>query len=116
MTQLSKPSHLQQPEAESIHIMCEDAAQRPVVKRGATLIMVDDDRMLLDEGETPEQKMVRFGALGRYPLTEATESKAATLEELIAEILATTTSERVGRVMDRDQLESMENKKQEGYF
>jgi sulfate adenylyltransferase subunit 2 len=92
------------------------AAQRPVVKRGADLIMVDDDRMPLNDGETPEMQMVRFRTLGCYPLTGATESSAATLEEIIAEMLVTTTSERAGRVIDHDQSASMEKKKQEGYF
>ncbi len=92
------------------------AAQRPVVRRGADLIMVDDDRMPLNEGETPEMQMVRFRTLGCYPLTGATQSSAATLEEIIAEMLITTTSERAGRVIDHDQSASMEKKKQEGYF
>ncbi len=92
------------------------AAQRPVVKRGSDLIMVDDDRMPLNKGETPEMQMVRFRTLGCYPLTGATQSSAATLEEIIAEMLITTTSERAGRVIDHDQSASMEKKKQEGYF
>ena len=92
------------------------AAQRPVVKRGDDLIMVDDDRMPLNKGETPEMQMVRFRTLGCYPLTGATQSSAATLEEIIAEMLVTTTSERAGRVIDHDQSASMEKKKQEGYF
>jgi sulfate adenylyltransferase subunit 2 len=92
------------------------AAQRPVVKRGSDLIMVDDDRMPLNDGEKPEMQLVRFRTLGCYPLTGATESSAATLEEIIAEMLITTTSERAGRVIDHDQSASMEKKKQEGYF
>ena len=92
------------------------AAQRPVVKRGNDLIMVDDDRMPLNDGEKPEMQMVRFRTLGCYPLTGATRSSAATLEEIIAEMLITTTSERAGRVIDHDQSASMEKKKQEGYF
>jgi len=92
------------------------AAKRPVVKRGSDLIMVDDDRMPLNKGETPEMQMVRFRTLGCYPLTGATQSSAATLEEIIAEMLITTTSERAGRVIDHDQSASMEKKKQEGYF
>lgn len=92
------------------------AAQRPVVKRGSDLIMVDDDRMPLNDGEKPEMQMVRFRTLGCYPLTGATQSSAATLEEIIAEMLVTTTSERAGRVIDHDQSASMEKKKQEGYF
>ena len=92
------------------------AAERPVVRRGNDLIMVDDDRMPLQPGETPEKKMVRFRTLGCYPLTGATESSADTLEAIIAEMLVTTTSERAGRVIDHDQSASMEKKKQEGYF
>jgi len=92
------------------------AAERPVVRRGNDLIMVVDDRMPLQPGETPEMKMVRFRTLGCYPLTGATESSADTLEGIIAEMLVTTTSERAGRVIDHDQSASMEKKKQEGYF
>ena len=92
------------------------AAERPVVRRGNDIIMVDDDRMPLQPGETPEMKMVRFRTLGCYPLTGATESSADTLEAIIAEMLVTTTSERAGRVIDHDQSASMEKKKQEGYF
>ena len=92
------------------------AAKRPVVKRGGDLIMVDDDRMPLNDGETPEMRMVRFRTLGCYPLTGAIESSAATLEDVIAEMLISTTSERAGRGIDHDQSASMETKKQEGYF
>ena len=92
------------------------AANRPVVRRGDDLIMVDDDRMPLNQGEKPERQMVRFRTLGCYPLTGATASSASTLEEIIAEMLVTTTSERAGRVIDHDQSASMEKKKQEGYF
>lgn len=92
------------------------AAKRPVVKRNGTLIMVDDDRMQLEPGETPEEKMVRFRTLGCYPLTGAVESEAATLPDIIQEMLLTTTSERQGRVIDHDSAGSMEKKKQEGYF
>ncbi|BFM06767.1 sulfate adenylyltransferase subunit CysD [Halioxenophilus aromaticivorans] len=92
------------------------AAKRPVVERDGTLIMVDDDRMPLSEGEVPEEKMVRFRTLGCYPLTGAVESEAATLPEIIQEMLLTTTSERQGRVIDHDSAASMEKKKQEGYF
>ena len=92
------------------------AARRPVVQRGDDLIMVDDDRMPLNDGEQPEMQMVRFRTLGCYPLTGATLSSAATLEAIIAEMLVTTTSERAGRVIDHDQSASMEKKKQEGYF
>jgi sulfate adenylyltransferase subunit 2 len=89
---------------------------RPVVERDGTLIMVDDDRMPLLPGETPQMKSVRFRTLGCYPLTGAVESTAATLPEIIQEMLLTTTSERQGRVIDHDQAASMEKKKQEGYF
>ena len=89
---------------------------RPVVERDGTLIMVDDDRFRLAPGETPMMKSVRFGTLGCYPLTGAVESTAATLPEIIQEMLLTTTSERQGRVIDHDQTASMEKKKQEGYF
>ncbi|MCI5073586.1 sulfate adenylyltransferase subunit CysD [Oricola sp.] len=92
------------------------AARRPVVERDGTLIMVDDERMPLQPGETPQEKMVRFRTLGCYPLTGAIESEAATLTEIIQEMLLTTTSERQGRVIDHDQSASMEKKKQEGYF
>lgn len=91
------------------------AAERPVVERDGTLIMVDDDRMPLD-GQTPEMKSVRFRTLGCYPLTGAVESTAATLADIIQETLLTTSSERQGRVIDHDQAASMEKKKQEGYF
>jgi sulfate adenylyltransferase subunit 2 len=92
------------------------AAERPVVERDGTLIMVDDDRMPLRPGETPQMKSVRFRTLGCYPLTGAVESAAKTLPEIIQEMLLTTTSERQGRVIDHDQAASMEKKKQEGYF
>jgi len=92
------------------------AAERPVVERDGALIMVDDARMPLRPGETPQIKSVRFRTLGCYPLTGAVESTAATLPEIIQEMLLTTTSERQGRVIDHDQAASMEKKKQEGYF
>jgi len=92
------------------------AAKRPVVKRDGVLIMVDDERMPLDPGEKPEEKMVRFRTLGCYPLTGAVESSAQTLPEIIQEMLLTKTSERQGRVIDHDSAGSMEKKKQEGYF
>ncbi|AZT84516.1 sulfate adenylyltransferase subunit CysD [Marinobacter sp. NP-4(2019)] len=92
------------------------AAERPVVERDGTLIMVDDDRMPLEPGEKPEKKMVRFRTLGCYPLTGAVESTAATLPEIIQEMLLTKTSERQGRVIDHDSAASMEQKKREGYF
>lgn len=92
------------------------AAERPVVQRDGTLIMVDDERMPLNPGEVPEMKMVRFRTLGCYPLTGAVESSAATLPEIIQEMLLTRTSERQGRVIDHDQAGSMEEKKRQGYF
>jgi sulfate adenylyltransferase subunit 2 len=92
------------------------AAKRPVVERDGTMIMVDDERMPLEDGETPEMKMVRFRTLGCYPLTGAVDSQATTLPEIIQEMLLTTTSERQGRMIDHDSSASMEKKKQEGYF
>lgn len=92
------------------------AAPRPVVERDGTLIMVDDDRMPLQPGETPVEKMVRFRTLGCYPLTGAVESEATTVMDIIQEMLLTSTSERQGRVIDKDAGASMEQKKQEGYF
>ncbi|MDG2392394.1 MAG: sulfate adenylyltransferase small subunit, partial [Thalassotalea sp.] len=92
------------------------SAVRPVVERDGTLIMVDDDRMPLREGEVPMQKMVRFRTLGDYPLTGAVESEATTLPEVIQEMLLTKTSERQGRMIDHDSSGSMEKKKMEGYF
>jgi len=92
------------------------AKMRPVVNRGGTLIMVDDDRLPLKPGEKPEMKMVRFRTLGCYPLSGAVESTATTLPEIIQEMLLTRMSERQGRVIDFDQAASMEQKKREGYF
>ncbi len=92
------------------------AAVRPVVERDGTLIMVDDERMPLYDGEKPMMKSVRFRTLGCYPLTGAIESTADTLLDIIQEMLLTTTSERQGRVIDHDAAASMEKKKQEGYF
>jgi len=92
------------------------AAKRPVVERDGNLIMVDDDRLKLEPGEVPEEKMVRFRTLGCYPLTGAVESEATTLPEIIQEMLLCTTSERQGRVIDNDEEGSMEDKKKEGYF
>ena len=90
--------------------------KRPVVERDGTLILVDDDRIPLNEGEKPMMKSVRFRTLGCYPLTGAVESEANTLPEIIQEMLLTTTSERQGRTIDHDSNASMEKKKQEGYF
>ena len=92
------------------------AAERPVVERDGALIMVDDDRMRLRDGEVPMMKKVRYRTLGCYPLSGAVESEAATLTEVVQEMLLTTTSERQGRMIDHDQAASMEKKKQEGYF
>ena len=92
------------------------AAKRPTVERDGLLIMVDDDRFPLAKGETPVERSIRFRTLGCYPLTGAVESEAATLSEVIQEMLLTTTSERQGRAIDHDQSASMEKKKQEGYF
>jgi len=92
------------------------AAERPVVERDGTLIMVDDDRMPLRDGEKPIMKKVRFRTLGCYPLTGAFESEADTLPAIIEEMLLATSSERQGRVIDHDSTASMEKKKQEGYF
>ena len=92
------------------------AAERPVVDRDGTLILVDDERLPLEPAERPMQKRVRFRTLGCYPLTGAIESDATTVEAIIGEMLRTRTSERVGRVIDHDQSASMERKKQEGYF
>ena len=92
------------------------AAERPVVERGGTLIMLDDDRLKLQPGEQPRQQRVRFRTLGCYPLTGAVESSATTLPEIIQEMLLCTTSERQGRLIDNDDEGSMEDKKKEGYF
>ena len=92
------------------------AAERPVVRRDEAYIMVDDDRLPLEPGEKPEMKKIRFRTLGCYPLTAATESEAETLEEVISELLGSPTSERHGRLIDRDESGSMEKKKQDGYF
>jgi sulfate adenylyltransferase subunit 2 len=92
------------------------AAPRPVVSRDGTLIMVDDDRLPLSEGEVPQLRTVRFRTLGCYPLTGAVESDAATLPDIIRETVESRHSERRGRVIDHDGSASMERKKQEGYF
>src|SRR5512137_379211 len=92
------------------------AKPRPVIKRDGALIMIDDERMPLKEGERPEMRTVRFRTLGCYPLTGAIESEADSLVAIIQEMLLATTSERQGRVIDHDQSASMEKKKQEGYF
>jgi sulfate adenylyltransferase subunit 2 len=92
------------------------AAERPVVERDGTLIMVDDERMTLQPGERVQRRSVRFRTLGCYPLTGAIPSEAATVTQIIEEMLSARTSERQGRVIDRDGGASMEQKKQEGYF
>ncbi|HWE34663.1 MAG TPA: sulfate adenylyltransferase subunit CysD [Solirubrobacteraceae bacterium] len=92
------------------------AAERPVVDRDGTLIMVDDERMRLEPDEQPTLKRVRFRTLGCYPLTGAIESSADSLEAIIREMMAATNSEREGRLIDHDATASMEKKKQEGYF
>jgi len=92
------------------------AAERPVVFRDGMLIMRDDDRMPLRAGEVEEVRMVRFRSLGCYPLSAAVESEAATLDDIIAELKGSTTSERQGRLIDTDEAASMEKKKREGYF
>jgi sulfate adenylyltransferase subunit 2 len=92
------------------------AADRPVVEREGQLIMVDDDRFRLTRGEKPDVKRVRFRTMGDYPLTAAHESTAVSVPEIIEEMLLTTTSERSGRLIDKDEAGSMEKKKREGYF
>ena len=92
------------------------AAERPVVERDGLLVMVDDERMPLREGETPQRRSVRFRTLGCYPLSGAIESTAATLPEIIQEMLVARHSERQGRLIDHDASGSMERKKREGYF
>jgi sulfate adenylyltransferase subunit 2 len=92
------------------------ARERPIVWRDGQMIMVDDDRMRLNPGETPEMRKIRFRTLGCYPLTGAIDSEAATLLDIVEEMLVATSSERQGRVIDKDQAASMEKKKQEGYF
>ena len=92
------------------------AKARPVVERAGTLIMVDDERLPLEPGEVPQMRRVRFRTLGCYPLSGAVESEAETLDQIIAEMKASTTSERQGRLIDVDEAGSMEKKKREGYF
>jgi sulfate adenylyltransferase subunit 2 len=92
------------------------AKQRPVVMRGGTWIMVDDERLPLQVGEHPEMRLVRFRTLGCYPLTGAIESEASSLEDIVAEMRAAKVSERQGRLIDSDESSSMEKKKREGYF
>ncbi len=92
------------------------AKERPVVHRGDQMIMVDDDRYELRDGETPEMRMIRFRTLGCYPITAGVESTATTLEEIVEEVLQVKLSERATRLMDGENEDSMEKKKTEGYF
>jgi sulfate adenylyltransferase subunit 2 len=92
------------------------AKKRPIVRRKGALIMVDDDRLPLEPGEVPEMRLVRFRTLGCYPLTGAVESTAASVPEILEELLRAETSERRDRLIDTDQVASMEQKKREGYF
>jgi sulfate adenylyltransferase subunit 2 len=92
------------------------AAPRPIVRRSGAMIMVDDDRLPLEPGEIPEMRSVRFRSLGDYPLSGAVDSDARTVEQVISEMLATSTSERQGRLIDADETASMERKKRDGYF
>ncbi|WP_354137138.1 phosphoadenosine phosphosulfate reductase family protein [Bradyrhizobium sp. LB11.1] len=92
------------------------AKHRPVVARGGSWIMVDDERLPLNAGEQPESRRIRFRTLGCYPLTGAIDSSAATLEDIMAEMRSTRLSERQGRLIDSDEPSSMERKKREGYF
>lgn len=92
------------------------AKERPFVRRKGSWIMVDDDRMPMEPNETPEMRVMRFRSIGCYPYTAAIESQAATLEAVVAEMTQVTTSERQGRLIDSDQVGSMEKKKREGYF
>ena len=92
------------------------SAERPVVLRDGTWIMVDDDRMQMNEGEIPIMKKIRFRTLGCYPLTGAIESNATSVVDVIEEMLLSNSSERQGRMIDHDNSASMEKKKQEGYF
>ncbi len=110
-------SNLQRLESQSIHILREVAAEfeRPVVDRDGQLIMVDDDRFPLADGETPAMEMVRFRTLGCNPLTAAVRSTAVSIDELISETDVSRPSERHGRTIDRDQSASMEKKKCAGY-
>jgi sulfate adenylyltransferase subunit 2 len=104
-------------EAERIEVVpLYFAKERPVVRRGDTLIVVDDDRLPLEPDETPDMRRVRFRTLGCYPLTGAIESDAATVADIVAELRGARQSERQGRLIDADEDASMERKKREGYF
>jgi len=104
--------HLEQIEIVPLYL----SAPRPTVERDGLILMVDDNRFPLEKGEEPVMRSIRFRTLGCYPLTGAVESEAKTLPEVIQEMLLTTTSERQGRAIDKDQGASMEIKKQQGYF
>jgi len=92
------------------------AKMRPVVRRGGTLIMVDDDRLPLEPNEAAEMRLIRFRTLGCYPLSGAIDSSATTIQEIVSEMQTATVSERQGRLIDSDEAASMEKKKREGYF
>jgi sulfate adenylyltransferase subunit 2 len=92
------------------------AARRPTITRNGQLLVLDDDRLPLQPGETPQMKQVRFRTLGCWPLTAAVLSSASDIESVVAETLSARTSERQGRLIDHDQTGAMERKKQEGYF
>jgi len=92
------------------------AAERPVVVRNGQIIMVDDERMRLEPGETPQMRKIRFRTLGCYPLTAAIDSEATDLDAVVTETLEARVSERAGRLIDHDQAGAMEMKKREGYF
>ena len=92
------------------------AAQRPVVERNGTWIMVDDERLPLGSGETPQMRQIRFRTLGCYPLSGGIELKATSVEDIVAELRSSRFSERQGRLIDHDETASMERKKREGYF
>ncbi|WP_408665575.1 sulfate adenylyltransferase subunit CysD [Jatrophihabitans sp.] len=113
-TELDVWQYIRQEQLEVVPLYL--AAPRPVVERDGMLIMVDDDRFPLAEGEKPTMRQVRFRTLGCYPLSGAVESTATTIADIIGEMLVTTTSERQGRLIDHDSTGSMERKKQDGYF
>lgn len=113
-TELDIWQYIYQENIEIVPLYLSD--KRPVVERDGLLIMVDDERMPLNEGEEPELRSVRFRTLGCYPLTGAVESEADTLTGIIEEMLLSTSSEREGRAIDHDSSGSMEKKKREGYF
>jgi len=92
------------------------AKERPVVRRSGTWIMVDDERLPIEPGETPQMRRVRFRTLGCYPLSGAIESDASSVEDIVAEMETARVSERQGRLIDTDETASMEKKKREGYF